>query len=226
MLDATRAARARLSSRRLAAAGAAWALVTVAAIGVALALDSPVGAGPRDAAAPAAPGPVAEPDAGGTGLLGRPDLPPLAPVLERSLPAADIAGLRDRAVAGRDPARWTEVGVALQLAGDAAGAEDAYARALRIDPAHIEARVGRAMVRGAAGDGGGAAADLRDLAAAHPGSQIVAMNGGWLDLYRRRPEEARTAFERTVALGRDTRLGRVAAALLDALSEGALGARP
>jgi hypothetical protein len=65
-----------------------------------------------------------------------------------------------------------------------------------------------------------AAAGLDRLAREHPGDQLVAFNQGWVEIYRRRAAPAEQAWQRTVALGADTRLGRTAAALLQQLAGG------
>jgi tetratricopeptide (TPR) repeat protein len=221
--------------------------VTVAAILIALALDSPVGAGARDEAQPAAPGGrVAEapaqqaPAAPAQEAPGAPgaataSLPPLTLVSDRGTPAelADVppgervSVLRARAEGGTGPAAWVDLGVALQQTGAQADAAEAFREALRQDPGHVPALAGLAMAEGAAGGGlDRAAAELARLEAAHPGSQIVAANAGWVDFYRGRPEAARAAFERALALGGEGRVALIARALIEALNQGALGAQP
>ncbi len=183
-------------------------------------------------AAPEAPGAGAE---GGEPGLSPATLPPLALVTERPAPA-DIEGLPPdeqvqrltaRAEGAADPTAWVDLGVLQQQLGALDGAAAAYRAALDIEPGHLPALVGLAMSQGA-GDAGLAAAaeELGRLAAAHPDSALVAMNQGWIELYRGRPEAMRAALERAVALGGDSRLGRIARALVDALDQGALGARP
>jgi hypothetical protein len=227
------ARRRRLSARHLAIVLAVWAVAAGGALLVADALDSPVGAGARDEAQPAVPGPVEVPESGLADAGG--ELPPLALVLDRPLPAgvADLPPARQverlRRLAADDPTprRLVELGSALQLAGDQAAARRAFADALRRSPGDVAARTGLAMTR-AGGDAGlaRATADLSALAREHPRSQIVAFNQGWVEIYRRRAEPARAAWERTVALGPGTRLGNTATALLDALERGGSGRSP
>jgi Flp pilus assembly protein TadD len=237
----------RASPRRLAVAAGVWAVVTLAAILIAVALDNPVGAGSRDEAQPVAPGGrVAEAPAEGAagapaeGAAGAPgaapaSLPPLTLVTDRSLPP-EVAGLppgeavsalQARAEGGSDPAAWVDLGVALQQLDRPEEAAAAFRGALREDPGHVPALAGLAMAEGDARDRlDAAAAELGRLAAAHPDSQLVAANVGWVEFYRRRPEAAHAALERAVALGGDGRVGRIARALVDALEQGALGAGP
>jgi Flp pilus assembly protein TadD len=237
----------RASPRRLAVAAGVWAVVTLAAILIAVALDNPVGAGSRDEAQPVAPGGrVAEGPAEGAagapaeGAAGAPgaapaSLPPLTLVTDRSLPP-EVAGLppgeavsalQARAEGGSDPAAWVDLGVALQQLDRPEEAAAAFRGALREDPGHVPALAGLAMAEGDARDRlDAAAAELGRLATAHPDSQLVAANVGWVEFYRRRPEAARAALERAVALGGDGRVGRIARALVDALEQGALGAGP
>jgi len=176
--------------RRVAVVLAVWAVAVGGALVMANALDSPVGQGARDEAQPAVPGPVAS--AGG----GLANLPPLAMVLDHSLPAdiADLAPIvqaqRLRALAAKTsgPGRSVELGSVLQLLGDSAGAEAAYREAL-----------------------------TRDL---------VSFNQGWLEIYRRRGGPARDAWKRTIALGPRTRLGSISASLLATLEKGSADRNP
>src|SRR5690606_28953558 len=118
-----------------------------------------------------------------------PDLPPLALVLDRSLPREvaalppdeQVGRLRERADAAPSARRLTELGSALQVAGDPDGARAAYEAALRLAPGGGAARAGLAMVPGASGVDGmaRASAGLAALAREHPESQLVAFNQGW-----------------------------------------------
>ncbi len=212
-----------------------WILLAGGALLAANALDNPVGAGARDEAQPAVPAVPAVPGGPATGSGG--SLPPLALVLDRPLPnvVADLdapirqaAVLKSLATATAQPRRYVELGSVLQLLGDGDGAGNAYDTALLLDPSNLAAKAGLALVEAA--NGGTAqqqgAARLRALAAANPSSQPVAFNEGWLAIYRRDAEGARTAVTRTVALGQDTRLGRTAATLLASLENGAGGRNP
>ena len=85
----------RVSPRRLTVVAGIWAVLTLAAILIALALDSPVGAGERDEAQPVAQGPVARgPEGGAAPAPGaaQANLPPLTLVIDRGTPA-EVAGM-------------------------------------------------------------------------------------------------------------------------------------
>jgi tetratricopeptide (TPR) repeat protein len=228
----------RVSPRRLTIVAVIWAVLTLAAILIAVALDSPVGAGERDEAQPVAQGEVAPAPEGGAARApgaAPANLPPLTLVIDRGAPP-EIAGLspdaavdslRARAEGGAGPASWVDLGVALQQLDQPEDAAAAFQQALREDPDDVEALAGLAMAEGAAGGGLDAtAAELGRLAADNPGSQVVTANVGWVEFYRGRPEAAREALERAVVLGGDGRVGRIARALVEALEQGALGARP
>ncbi|HEX2506943.1 MAG TPA: hypothetical protein VHK23_01390 [Miltoncostaeaceae bacterium] len=199
---------------------AVWALAVGAALLLADALDSPVGAGARDEAQAVAPGPVAVP---GGAVAGGQGLPPLALVLDRPPPdgIGDLPPIRqasrlsELAQRDPDPRRLVELGSVLQLLGAPEDAARAYRAALAEAPGDVAARAGLAMLDGADGEGlARATAGLAALAAEHPDDQLVAFNQGWVEIYRRRAGPAERAWRRTVALGADTRLGRTASALL------------
>src|SRR5262245_15061131 len=223
---APRRGRLRITPRRIAAVLAVWALAVGAALLLADALDSPVGAGGRDEAQAVAPGAVAVP---GSAMAGGQGLPPLALVLDRPPPAgiADLPPIRqasrlsELAQRDPDPRRLVELGSVLQLLGAPQDAARAYRAALAKAPGDVAARAGLAMVDGGGGDGlARAAAGLAALAAEHPDDQLVAFNQGWVEIYRRRAGPAERAWRRTVALGEDTRLGHTATALLAELRRG------
>ena len=106
----------------------------------------------------------------------------------------------------------------LQRLGDRASAQFSYQSALRFDPENLGAQVGLAMVEGSSSGDGLLTVDtrLRQLATAHPRSQLVSFNQAWLQIYRGRARPARVALQRTVDLGAGTRLGLTAASLLQA----------
>jgi predicted Zn-dependent protease len=107
-------------------------------------------------------------------------------------------------------------------------AAGAYRAALQLHPGDLGAQVGLALVDGATGAAGAerAAAELRRLQAAHPTSQLVAFNQGWLAAYRRQVAPARSAWRRTVALDPGSTLGQTATTLLEALGNAAAGRNP
>jgi hypothetical protein len=107
-------------------------------------------------------------------------------------------------------------------------AAGAYRAALDLRPGDLAPQVGLALVDGATGPEGAerAAAELARLARDHPRSQLVALNQGWLAAYRRQLGAARAAWLRTVTLDPGSDLGRSAAALVDALENGAASRNP
>jgi hypothetical protein len=196
------------------------------------ALDSPVGAGGRDEAQPVAPEALAEPEEGGLAE----GLPPLTLILDDTLPR-EIAALpparqatRLEALAGRTGSalRYVELGSVLQSLGDQVGATAAYRSALRAGGQEAAAQTGLALVEATRGGDGPerAAARLDALAAADPRSQLIAFNQGWLQIYRREGDAARESWARTIELGPDTRLGRVARALLASLEQSGSSRNP
>ncbi len=226
---------ARRSLRRAGVILAVWVVAAGGALLVAQALDSPVGEGARDAAQPAGPGQIDDPTAGTTDGLVE-GLPPLSLILDRPLPPAiaalppirQVAALRARAQRTATARAHVELGSVLQTLGDEVGATAAYRTALRIGGDDPAAEAGLALIEGTrSGDGPArAAARLADLVAARPRDQLLVFNQGWLEIYRRRGDSARAAWERTVELGPATRLGRVATALIASLAPPGSGRNP
>ena len=226
---------ARRSLRRAGVILAVWVVAAGGALLVAQALDSPVGQGARDAAQPAVPGQIDDPTAGTTDGLVE-GLPPLSLILDRPLPPAitalppirQVAALRTRAQRTATARAHVELGSVLQTLGDEVGATAAYRTALRIGGDDPAAEAGLALIEGTrSGDGPArAAARLADLVDARPRDQLLVFNQGRLEIYRRRGDSARAAWERTVELGPDTRLGRVATALIASLASGGSGRNP
>lgn len=224
----------RLPPRRLALLLAASAALAAAAIGLAAALDRPVGAGARDEARPVVAGEVRAP--GGDLAGGEGDLPPLALVLDRPLPdgigelppGEQLTRLRELAFTRAETRRVVELAVLYQQLGDQEAARATYREALKLDPDDVAARAGLAMTEGARGAEGldRAAAALRRLATEHPDSQLVAFNEGWLAVYRREADAAGRAWRRTVGLDPASPLGRTASSLLEALAGEASGRQP
>lgn len=207
------------------------ALVAVLVVGLALAaivigfgaaLGGDTGDGTAiDKAQPIVAGVVAAP---GQELTGGPSsLPPLALVLEEPAPAPiakltpDQQAAQYAATAGaRDAAMQVKLGAAQQRAGNPDAAEQAFRRALVIEPGSLEAQIGLALVAGARSDAGlkKAGVALASLAASNPGSQLVWFNRGWVDAYLRDGAGALAAWRRVVKIGATTPLGRTAATLL------------
>jgi len=230
----TRRRGVRPSRNAVIALVAVWVTATALAIGIALALDDPVGSGERDPARPIVAGVVVAP--GQELTAGESALPPLALVLDSPPPAqiadlqpeAQVAALRRRAEQRETPTRLVELGSALQGAGEGPAAEAAYRRALELDPGNVAARAGLVMADGATGTEGldRAGRALARLARQRPRNQLVAFNQGWLAIYRRDVPTARAAWLRTIRLGGETRLGRTAQQLLGAIERGRAGQNP
>lgn len=220
-------ASARPTPKAILAAVAVALVVGLVAVGVATVLDDPVGAGARDAA-PIVAGPVVAP---GQELTGGPnDLPPLALVLDRpppgeigSLPAEDqVPRLRALTADEAQPARrLVELGAALQASRRLEEAREAFESALRRDPDDVAAEVGIALTLGGGGPEGleRAASALADLEAQNAENQIITFNRGWVSIYLRDAEAAREAWERTVEISPQSRLGQTASQLLAALEQ-------
>lgn len=221
MLATLRSPARRPPWRRVALVVGAWIALVGGAFALADTLDSPGGESARDEARPA--------PAAATTITRAGNLPPFAMVLGHRLPARlaslspprQAEELRTVAMRTRNPGRFVELGSVLQALGDDASARFSYRSALTLDPGNIGAQVGLAMVDGTRGAGGLAAAarELDALATARPRDQLVRFNQGWVELYRGRRAPARAMLERTVALGPDTRLGRIATGLLAALEK-------
>lgn len=219
-----------LSTRaRLFIAGGVGVVAVVVALLMANALNSPVGAGGRDA--PAMPAAVGEATPGTEA-----GLPPLALVLDAAppddigqlSPREQVPRLRALATDGAPAQRFVELGSALQGIGEGSEALAAYRQALERDPGNIGARVGLALVPAAVGTPSAmatASGELRRLAAEEPGSQLVHFNRGWLEIYRGNGGPAAAALMRSRAIDPQTPLGQTADGLLTALRAGA-GAAP
>jgi len=193
------------------------AVVAAAAVGLAVHLDSPdAGPPPRDAAQPAVGGRVVVPSPSAAKAA----LPPLRLVLDRPPPdgigtlpwRAQVRRLQVLArPAGAPARRLVELGAARQALGQHSAARDAYRAALARAPGDVAAAAGLAMTESKLA---AAARELRALRIAHPSSQLVAFNEGWVAAYRRLPKETVTDLRRAIALGPGTLLGRTAAGLV------------
>lgn len=209
-----------------------WVVAMSSAVLLAVQLDRPVGEAGPDAAQPVA-GDIAVPEPG-AGL--RADLPPLGMLLDTPLRAGSgglaateqLRRLRVEARLTGDPEVLVQLGALNQRLGGYPAAAAAFESALRLDAGNVAARVGLAMNEGARAPAGlGRAADsLGSLARSHPDSQLVALNEGWLALYRGEDAVARRAWRRAAALGPATPLGTLARGLLDAAGEPGSRARP
>ena len=201
---AARPARGRPSfgRKQLAIAAAVWAVLVVAALGIAAALnDDPVRA-TSESVAPAG-------------------LPPLRLYLDRPLPkevtdlptlAAQADRLQQLATGTDDPARWVELGTVALRGGDLNTARLVFERALTLDRERLDAQVGLAMVDGATGPEGlgRAAKTLAALESRNPNSQLVVFNVGMIAAYRADRATIDRAFGRASALAPNTPLAALA----------------
>lgn len=210
----------RPPARHLGVVLGVWVVVVAAAMALATQLDRPAGESTPDAAQPLA-GDVALTTETPERQEGQ--LPPLAVVLDLALPA-EVTGLapeeqlrRLRAEAGltSDPRGLLLLGMVSQRYGAYPAAEAAFRDTLTVDPGNLAAQVGLAVNAGAAGEEELARAGeaLGELADAHPQSQVVAVNRGWVAVYEGDPAVAEAAWGRAVALDGDSRLGALAASL-------------
>ena len=206
----------------LAMAGGLALAATLLAVGFALRLDTPVGAGPRD------PAPIQAGRAQVQVPEGIGELPPLAPGLERPLPRS-VEGLTtvgdqlaelSRLARSGDPSRLVQLGAAQLRVGDSPAATASFDRALARAPRSVEAQIGAAFAEAvSARDLDGAAARIEQILTQSPRSQVAHFNRGWLATYRRDRPTVIEAWKTTVALGPRTQLGRTATQLLTPLGE-------
>lgn len=121
---------------------------------------------------------------------GRKEFPGAAGPRPASDPAPALALARSAALdAPKDPFRAAEEGLAAAAAGDAAGAEAAFDRALALEPAFAGARLDLALVRAAAGRGGEACAELAMLGKARPAGELNPYQRALVRFDRRAAEE-------------------------------------
>jgi tetratricopeptide (TPR) repeat protein len=130
---------------------------------------------------------------------------------------ASIAALRATTGAARNAGAQIELGRLLLVAGDAAGAAQAFRRALALGGGEIEARRGLALALRDAGEPAAAAAEFRAVLRSDPRDGVAHYNlvalarargkageerAAWRDLLRSRPEDlpaARAYIERLIA---------------------------
>ncbi len=213
----------RATGARHAVAGLTGLAAAAVAISIAVTGNDPVGSAPRDpvpigggVVRPTAP-PVATPQT----------LPPLALLLEQPLPSRlarltgteQLRALERRAAAGPTSARL-QFAAAEQRTGHQRAAGREYRAVLATDPTNMAARTGLILARAAANP-----AALREsgrtmatLARANPTSQLVAVNQGWLAVYRNDRPTAIAAWRRAAKLRPNTRLGRSASGALGKLA--------
>lgn len=214
-----------MSAGRIIGVVVAGLVLAAAVIGGALALGGTSQIAAPDEAQPIVVGVVAAP---GEELTGPTELPPLALVVDESVPDA-IAGLSPSAQVARyradarddDAGSLVRLGAAQQRAGEQDAAADSYRRARAADPSAIAPVIGLAMVDAATGDAGmtRAAAVLNRITRANPDSQLAWFNRGWLATYRRDGPGVINSWERVVRLDADTPIGQTATALLKGIAD-------
>ena len=215
--------RSKATGARHAVAGLTGLAAAAVAISIAVTGNDPVGSAPRD--------PV--PIGGAVVLPTAPTvttpqtLPPLALLLEEPLPprlarltgSEQLRALERRAAHGPASARL-QYAAAEQRTGHQQVARREYRAVLATDPTDMAARTGLILARAVASP-----AALREsgrtmarLARANPTSQLVAINQGWLAVYRNDRPTAITAWRRAAKLRPNTRLGRSASGALGKLA--------
>ena len=113
--------------------------------------------------------------------------------------------------------RYLDLGQVEMSVADQQAAVSAFSHAEQLSPNAPEPLAGLAMTEAMSGTTAGLAAanaQLSALQSRFPDSQVVAFNLGWLALYRRDATTVKTAWERTVQLGKQTPLGIAATVLL------------
>lgn len=213
----------RPSPRRLAIVVASALVVGLAAIGAAYLMDEPVDGAARDLA-PIVVGRVFNPDEQPQTTAERPAPPQLTLILDRAAPngisqltpAQQVVRLRELVADGGNSDLYVHLGVAYMRLDDAAGAREAFTRAVALAPGDPAPRVGLAMTAGLEGDAGlrRGAREMQALAARYPRSQLVHFNRGWLAVYLDDVATLRAAWQETVRLGAGTRYGTTATQLL------------
>ena len=209
---------------RIALAGLAGLVAATVAISLAVTGNDPVGSAPRDPV-PIGGGIVPETTTPAPSAPVR--LPPLALLLERAVPAslerasgpAQIRALRRRA-SGGPPLAHLQLAAAEQRAGHQRLAGREYRTILSAEPNNVPARVGLLLTSAASSPAAlrRAGVTMGVLARAKPTSQLVAINQGWLAVYRNDRRTAITSWRRAARLGRTTRLGQSALGALGKLA--------
>jgi cytochrome c-type biogenesis protein CcmH/NrfG len=149
-------------------------------------------------------------------------LPQLAIVLNRTdavsqMPASNqVVALQSEIATHPTAERYLDLGQAEMSLADQGAAVSAFSHAAQLAPNAPEPLVGLAMTAAMSGGAGlqTANAELQTLQSRFPTNQVVAFNLGWLALYRRDAATVKTAWRRTVQLGKQTPLGIAATVLL------------
>jgi Flp pilus assembly protein TadD len=137
------------------------------------------------------------------------------------LPAAQLAELKQRAEASDSVRGWIDYGVALQRAGEAVSAREAFDRAAEIDPNDPEALAAAATVRFDKDDPSQAFSRLGPLAERFPDAAVVRFHLGLCLLWLSRVDDAREQLDRAVSAKDDGVWSREASEVLARLDEAA-----
>jgi Flp pilus assembly protein TadD len=204
-------ARRRRTVRFFVVIGTA-AVVAVAAILIAVAVSGPSGSGASTSRT-----------SGTSASSAKPQLPQLSIVLNRTDAISQMAAsnqvvaLQSEIASKPTGDRYLDLGQVEMSLADQQAAVSAFSHAAQLAPNAPEPLVGLAMTEAMSGTTTGfetANAQLLTLQSRFPQSQVVAFNLGWLALYRRDPATVKTAWARTVQLGKQTPLGIKATVLL------------
>jgi len=204
-------ARRRRTVRFFVVIGTA-AVVAVAAILVAVAVSGPSGSGSSTATT-----------SGSSASPTQAQLPQLSIVLNRTDAIAQMAASNQvvalqAEIASKPTAdRYLDLGQVEMSLADRQAAVAAFAHAAQLAPNSPEPLVGLAMTEAMDGTATGLAtanAQLQTLETRFPDNQVVAFNLGWLALYRRDTATVKSAWARTIQLGKQTPLGITATVLL------------
>jgi len=137
------------------------------------------------------------------------------------LPAAQLAELEQRAEASDSVREWIDYGVALQRAGEAVSAREAFDRAAEIDPNDPEALAAAAIVRFDKDDPSQAFSRLGPLAQRFPDAAVVRFHLGLGLLWLSRVDDAREQLDRAVSAADGGVWSREASEVLARLDEAA-----
>jgi hypothetical protein len=115
------------------------------------------------------------------------------------------------------PNKLLELGSRLQLQGHQVSAERIFQKAVRQQPNNVEARVGAAVALFDEDNPTPAFSHLGPLTTEFPRSQVVRYYLGWLLVWTAQGAAGEAQWRKTVELGPQTKLGKAAQQLLDAI---------
>jgi tetratricopeptide (TPR) repeat protein len=148
---------------------------------------------------------------------------PLPQELASLLPVEQLAALEERTRGAEDARPWIDYGVGLQRAGRPLSAQEAFDRAVALEPDNVEALAGAAVVRFDKDDPSQAFSRLGPLSQRFPDAPVVRFHLGLSLLWLGQLEEAREQLQAVLAAGEGAVWAREAAQLLDRLEEAGEG---